>query len=418
MKIEVLRGKEHIGGTIIKVTEGETSILLDCGTMLPEIGQPKKEDNFDMESIGRINAVFLSHHHGDHCGLIDKLPDEVDLYASVETVNYMNTLDMYLGRPLRLSKRNVYAMFDSESIKIGKLSVTAFHVEHSAEGAVMFLVEGGGKRLLYTGDFKEVPLFFASNIDLLITEGTMLTRDFEEYPDEEAVELSLRRIMRNNPESRIFILQSSANLPRIRSVINARNAVSPDKQIYDNLSTQCDRPRPVMQDVFLKYTLEQTGHKDLAAPYAFVWNGFDTKSNHAYDRIVKQYCDMAAATSYKRIADFYNAVVFIRPTMIDMLKKLIADGMDISDDILVFSMWRGYAEEPRVAELLKLFTDEGSAHKPYYVHASGHASASTLESFISSISPKKLLCVHSEDAGAITQVCGNTEAETGSTIML
>ena len=157
MKIEVLRGKEHIGGTIIKVTEGETSILLDCGTMLPEIGQPKKEDNFDMESIGRINAVFLSHHHGDHCGLIDKLPDEVDLYASVETVNYMNTLDMYLGRPLRLSKRNVYAMFDSESIKIGKLSVTAFHVEHSAEGAVMFLVEGGGKRLLYTGDFKEVP---------------------------------------------------------------------------------------------------------------------------------------------------------------------------------------------------------------------------------------------------------------------
>ncbi|MEG0766882.1 MAG: hypothetical protein RR482_04125 [Clostridia bacterium] len=42
MQIDILRGREHIGGNIIKVTEGETRILLDCGAMLPEVGQQKK----------------------------------------------------------------------------------------------------------------------------------------------------------------------------------------------------------------------------------------------------------------------------------------------------------------------------------------------------------------------------------------
>ena len=83
----------------------------------------------------------------------------------------------------------------------------------------------------------------------------MLTRDAQAYADEEAVEGALKRVMRET-KGRVFVLQSSANLPRIHSVVNARNAA---------------RFRPLMQDVFLKYTLEETGHGDLAAPYAFVW---------------------------------------------------------------------------------------------------------------------------------------------------
>ena len=79
MQFEILRGKEQIGGNIIKVTEGETSILLDCGALLPEIGQPKREDNYDMDRIGHVDAVFLSRHHGDHGGLIDRMPGTVTL---------------------------------------------------------------------------------------------------------------------------------------------------------------------------------------------------------------------------------------------------------------------------------------------------------------------------------------------------
>ncbi len=400
MKVEILRGKEHIGGNIIKVMEGETSILLDCGAMLPEVGQPKQEDNFDLSKIGHVDALFLSHHHGDHAGLLDRLPVEVALFASTETINYMNTLDMYLDRPLRTAGRAVHALFDGEETAVGSLRVKAFSVEHSAEGAVGFLVDGGGKRLLYTGDFKNKPGFGANHVDLLITEGTMLTRDAQAYPDEDAVEFAMRRVMRET-RGRIFVLQSSANLPRIRSVVNARNIVS---------------TRPLMQDVYLKFALEQTGHEELAAPYAFVWNGFDKDGKCAYDRITSHYCDITAATSCKRITDFCNGIVFIRPTMLKMLTKLIEDGMDISEDAFIFSMWRGYEKDPQVAALVERFKSHGV--EPQYIHTSGHADRQHLKEFIDDIHPARLACVHSEDSESICELAGDIPVESGTCIVL
>lgn len=402
MKVEILRGKAHIGGNIIKVIEDATAILLDCGALLPEIGQPKREDDFDINRTGHVDAIFLSHHHGDHSGLIDKLPQEAELYASIETINYMNTLDRYLGRSLRTAGRKVHGLFDGEAATVGSLSVTAYFVEHSAEGAAMFLVEGSGKRLLYTGDYKFAEGFGISGVDLLITEGTLLTRDSQAFSDEAAVEGALRKVMEDT-KGRVFILQSSANLPRIRSVLAAHNSVSSPK-------------RPLMQDVFLKYSLEQTGHEEMAAPYAFVWNGFDNWGDRAYDRIVLQYRDGNAATSRKRIADFHNAVVFIRPTMLDMLQKLIDGGMDISNDALVFSMWRGYEKEPQTAALVDLFRAHGV--QPFYIHTSGHADREHLKALIASVSPRRLVCVHSEDAVAITQVSGSTEVVSDATLLL
>ena len=43
---------------------------------------------------------------------------------------------------------------DCTPMQIGDLSVTAYPVDHSAFGAVAYLIEHGGKRLLYTGDLR------------------------------------------------------------------------------------------------------------------------------------------------------------------------------------------------------------------------------------------------------------------------
>ena len=406
MEIEILRGKEHIGGNIIKVTEGSTSILLDCGEALPPVGQPYVEDDFDMRCIGPMDAVFLSHHHGDHSGLLERLPAETALYASEATIHFMNTVDSYLDRPLRTGSRSVYPLTDLQTVLVGELSIKSIAVEHSADGAMMFLIGGRDKRILYTGDFKEADGLPIDGVDLLITEGTMLTRDDQAYADEDAVEQALRQLLQDT-KGRVFVLQSSANLPRIRSVMNARNAISPVA-----LSA-----RPIMQDVFLKFTLEQTGHGELAAPYAFVWNGFDKNGSRAYDRIVREFCDYDAATSYKRIADFRNAIVFIRPTMLKMFQQLIHDGMDISRDALVFSQWRGYEAEPKTAALLNLFARHGV--QPTYIHTSGHADKRAIGTLIAHIKPKKIACVHSEDANAIAMlVPQDTQIVQGDVISL
>ncbi|MBE5784445.1 MAG: MBL fold metallo-hydrolase [Clostridiales bacterium] len=414
MKIEILRGKEHIGGNIIKITAGETVILLDCGAMLPKIGEEKREDDFDISSIGRVDAVFLSHHHGDHSGLIEKLPKETALYASPETVGFMDHCDLYLGKNLRTGKRAVHGLFDNERVQVGSLFVTPFRAKHSAEGAMMFLVEGEGKRILYTGDFKESDLY-AGKLDLLITEGTMLTRDGGPYRDEDDVEAALRRLMRKT-QGRIFVLTSSANIGRIRSVIGARNAVCPDRIGYPYLSGEGETPRPIMQDVFLKYTLENTGHSDLAAPYAFISHKFDTAADQAYDRIAKHYCDTGTAASCRRIAAFSRAVVFIRASMTSMLQRLMEGGMDVSEDVLVFSMWRGYEEDNVVKRLVDLFKDRGA--KIEYVHSGGHAERETLRAFIENCRPKNVVCIHSENAENIRSIAGEARVLEESVIEL
>lgn len=397
MIVEILRGKEHIGGSILKITQGQTAILLDCGAMLPEVGQPATEDNFDLSRIGTVEAVFLTHHHGDHSGLLDKLPPEAALYASVETVNTMNTLDLYLDRPLRTAGRAVHGLFDGETAQVGELCVTAFAVEHSAEGAVMFLVEGGGKRLLYTGDYKNAEGIAPEGVDLLITEGTMLTRDGQRFPDEAAVETELRRVMRQT-KGRVFILQSCTNLPRVQSVVAACKGTS----------------RALMQDVFMRFSLEQNDHQALTARYGFVWNPFDQQGERFYDKLMRRYFWQKAAASCKHIADYPRAVVFIRSTMVHKLREMIKEGMNITNDAFVFSMWRGYEKEPRTTALVELFRANGV--QPQYIHTSGHADRQHIRALIDVVKPKRICCIHSEDADGIAALAGEIEVAEGERV--
>lgn len=71
-----------------------------------------------------------------------------------------------------------------ESISIGDIRVTPFSNCHSIYDSHMFLIEADDKRIWHTGDYREhgyrgKDLFptleeYATDIDVLITEGTML----------------------------------------------------------------------------------------------------------------------------------------------------------------------------------------------------------------------------------------------------
>lgn len=72
----------------------------------------------------------------------------------------------------------------AESISIGDIRVTPFSNCHSIYDSHIFLIEADGKRIWHTGDYREhgyrgKDLFptleeYATDIDVLITEGTML----------------------------------------------------------------------------------------------------------------------------------------------------------------------------------------------------------------------------------------------------
>ena len=72
----------------------------------------------------------------------------------------------------------------SKPFAIGPFTVTPFLTDHSAFDAYMLLVEGAGRRILYTGDFRRhgrksvlVDRILKNpppNIDVLVTEGANL----------------------------------------------------------------------------------------------------------------------------------------------------------------------------------------------------------------------------------------------------
>ena len=102
--------------------------------------------------------------------------------------------------------------------------------------------------------------------------------------------------------------------------------------------------------------------------------------------------------------------------MVDVLEKLVNEGMELNEDALVFSMWRGYEKDPNVVRLLALF--EKSGVQPKYIHTSGHADIQHIQELIHKVNPQKIACIHSENAGMIKELAGDIPVETGEVIAL
>ena len=94
--------------------------------------------------------------------------------------------------------------------------------DHSASDSLMYLVEGLGKRILITGDYRlhgfyaeklKNTLVNLGHVDLLITEGTNLSRSSSYYRDEQWCVDQFKRIIHDYKY--VFLLTSSSNIDRI-----------------------------------------------------------------------------------------------------------------------------------------------------------------------------------------------------------
>ena len=58
----------QIGGCFTLIETGKANILMDYGQALP--GSDEEQETFDWEKTS-IDAVFITHYHGDHMGRIE-----------------------------------------------------------------------------------------------------------------------------------------------------------------------------------------------------------------------------------------------------------------------------------------------------------------------------------------------------------
>ena len=260
MIITIHRGIDKIGGCITGIeSKNGTKIIIDLGHNLPDGDKPSidpldKPENLD-ELVNGASAVFYTHPHGDHLGFESKITEKgIPQYIGEVSKEMMLILkDSIIFRAKGEKKEKAKAEYDAIKDFITykadspvyiydkkgnrDITVTPYYVSHSAPDAYMFVIECDDKKVLHTGDFRDhgykgialLPMvnyyITRKNIDVLITEGTMLSRDDKRLTTESELQEQAASIMK--AYDNVFVMCSSTDADRLASFFWANKNANP-----------------------------------------------------------------------------------------------------------------------------------------------------------------------------------------------
>ena len=243
---------EQIGGCFTVITTSRAKIMIDYGLPLP--GAKEEQEDFDWENDS-VDAVFITHYHGDHVGKILDIPKNVPIFMGKTTKQIMLNIHEALVRVQELkeeqqkwidllkSNRIEIVQENKPITKIKGIIVTPYSVDHSAYDAYMYLIEADGKVILHTGDFRghgyrgsimldTIKTHVHENgrkVEYLITEGTMMgDRKNEEVMGEEKLQEEAIKLFGEYKYA--FLIISSTNLDSLYSFYKAARAY--DMRMY------------------------------------------------------------------------------------------------------------------------------------------------------------------------------------------
>lgn len=416
MEIKIHRGLDQIGGCITEIWTDSSRVFIDFGQNLPSNGKAAtpEEDALMVADIIRNNekehqAVFYTHAHEDHVGLFRYIPFEQYIGEGSKELllikyrtllegyemaidenhqlqegskeneenfeeNYRTTKDLIDKlKAFKTWKRT--ALKESPSpITIGDIRVTPFFTCHSIYDAHMFLVEADGKRIWHTGDYRQhgymgkglLPMLrrYATDIDVLITEGTTLKRK-----DKCIHECEVSRKMESVMQAfkYVFVLASATDIERLASIkVAAKNIQKP----------LC------ILSLFMKRTMELFTERE------------SSLSRGLFSFAPLFYTDKLYGKLKRR-----GFTIVVGTSQADKVKKLL-DKLPQEETLLIYSSWDGYyknAEQVKAnskyKELREMF------HNVVDIHTSGHADKATIRKVIETVRPKEVICIHKE-AGA------------------
>lgn len=99
-----------------------------------------------LNEFGDVDAVFITHHHGDHFdpeAIAEFYGDEIPVYMPSDSLKFVN------GTRLK----NVNGVNVGQSVALGSCSVTASHaVDGVGDPQVSWIIAGAGKKMIHCGD--------------------------------------------------------------------------------------------------------------------------------------------------------------------------------------------------------------------------------------------------------------------------
>jgi ribonuclease J len=417
MRVKIYRGSHEIGGSCIEVTTSTNRIILDVGMPLnyDELNDTEQK-NIDDEAerwCAKADAIFISHYHADHTGLLKHIDKNIPVYLSEGTLAAVSVPGKHLSERLLLNNNFItFKSYDKSypdrSVTIGSIKVTPYTVDHSAFDACALLIEADGKQLLYSGDirisgrkrglYKCLP----KNVDCLLLEGTNIRKEEDhsvktcDVGDLHFAKSVRRYYFENEVESELcnlfsgsnklhYIWASALDIDRIVTIYQA--CVKTQKTLYIDLYTAA-----VLRDINeVRNTIPSAEtHKKINV---YIPKSYRHPNNHKAEELrqndAKYFSDKGKVVKKDVITrNSGSSVVLVRPRLLrDILKPLKVRDVDF-----IWSVWLGYRDKSK--ELVKWLND--NQIPLYFAHTSGHADIESLQKIVKSVSPNAIIPVHTE----------------------
>lgn len=366
MKIIIHRGSHQIGGIAVEIKTDSTRIIIDMGDELTmdNCYQPKPLNISGVtDKNGKCSAVFFTHYHGDHTGQLPNIRKDIPIFMGELTKDILLTT-MQNAEQETINRIKSAKIFEAgQKIPIGNITVTPYSIDHSACDSYMFLIEAEGKKILHTGDFrthgfrgKAVPKIlrsFIKKVDVLITEGTNISRENKEVVTERHLQNKVKEYMKEYKY--VFAYTSSTNLERI---CGFAKAVPQGKYFI------CDEYQYKLLDIIEDHL---------------------GKFSDLYRNIKKIIYGNNLITKFQD----RGFLMMVRDN--SMFRKIIPQ-FDKNKSIMLYSMWDGYRTHPEstIPEFLAL------TGKWEYLHTSGHAYIEDIKEMVKIINPSYIIPIHTD----------------------
>lgn len=429
MNIKIHRGLDQIGGCITEISTETSRVFIDMGQNLPGLGitTTPDEDKQMVESLFNQNkkdneAVFYTHAHEDHVGLFSYVPKYVPQYIGKGAKEILIAKYNLIKKGFELNRNNINALVKNtenelhinavkkieneiaevnrkirilksfrtwertklralpKSIEFGDISITPFFNCHSIYDSYMFMIEADGKRIWHTGDFREhgylgKGLFptlehYATNIDVLICEGTNLNQE-KECMSERRVSDFMSSFVSDLKYKYVFVLTSATDIERLASINRAAKKLGIDLYVCSAF----------MKKTMSIFTLrEAKGSRGLFDFHPKFVSFDDAKIPSMRNN------GFILATSVTHLA---------------FVKELI-EGLDSEKVLLIYSCWDGYYKIPEQIAANPRYKDFREAFEAVVdIHTSGHSDRKTIRKVVETVKAKEVIFIHKEPGATL-----------------
>lgn len=411
VRIKIHRGTNQIGGAVTEIYTENTHIFIDFGTELPGAGGDFTDsDMVRMIQKAECDGVLFTHHHGDHIGLLKEIPQKdirnrrIRLGLGETARKILTNIHKTLagnpsmsaeqqeehGHILHILQDNSrwQDLRDGETFYVGDFKITPVRVDHSAYDSFLFLIETPETCILHTGDFRthgrlgkdffhRLSIYLeGKQVNVLLTEGTMMSRLSEKALQEEELERRAYEELKKPQNRYAFLICSSTNVESLAS--------------FHNAALRLGRPFIVNHYVYeqLRLYRETAGIEN---PKLSFWKAYPFEKMERYNEKL----GMTQPEFMKK-----NGFIMLVGTSDAYTKRMeyFRQENPENDPLMIYSMWNGYLDEKGDAyqPKLKALYDRWPRHLK--LHTSGHAYREDIEEMIRLVHPlDAIIPIHTQE---------------------